>query len=134
MEQWIKCLLSIWFFGQIFSGWPNDLLGTNVDKTLESWYWLLMMLKCTNTNTYVRVSGGKKCSFFGKFGVLYFLETPVLRLAFLPYYQRFISYFERIFFHLQACGIALYIFLGCSLARVRAVFRILTKFCFENSS
>ena len=24
------------------------------------------------------VSGGKKCSFFGKFGVLCFLETPVL--------------------------------------------------------
>ena len=28
----------------------------------------------------------KKCSFFGKFGVLYFLETPVLRFALLPYY------------------------------------------------
>ena len=32
--------------------------------------------------------GVKKCSFFGKFGVLCFLETPVLRFALLPYYQR----------------------------------------------
>ena len=34
------------------------------------------------------VSGGKKCSFFGKFGVLYFLGTPILRFAHLPYYRR----------------------------------------------
>ena len=41
---------------------------------------------------HVRVrSGGKKSSFFGKFGVLYFLETPVLRVAILPYYRRFIN-------------------------------------------
>ena len=33
-------------------------------------------------------SGGKKCSFFGKFGVFSFLVTPVLRFALLPYYQR----------------------------------------------
>ena len=37
---------------------------------------------------YERVSAGKKCSFFGKFPVLCFLETPVLRFAFLPYYRR----------------------------------------------
>ena len=35
-----------------------------------------------DTHTYVCVSGGKKYSFFGKFGVLCFLETPVLRFAF----------------------------------------------------
>ena len=29
-----------------------------------------------------------KCLFFGKFGVLCFLETPVLRFALLPYYRR----------------------------------------------
>ena len=40
------------------------------------------------THTYVCVSAGKKCSFFGKLGVLCFLETPVFRCAFLPYYQR----------------------------------------------
>ena len=39
-------------------------------------------------DTYVCVSGGKKCSFFRKFGVLCFLETPVLRFALLPYYRR----------------------------------------------
>ena len=29
-----------------------------------------------------------QCLFFGKFGVLCFLETPVLRFALLPYYRR----------------------------------------------
>ena len=31
---------------------------------------------------------GKKYSFFGKFGVLSFIETPVLRFALLPYYRQ----------------------------------------------
>ena len=39
--------------------------------------------------TYVCVSGGKKCLIFGNFGVLCFLETPVLRFVLLPYFQRF---------------------------------------------
>ena len=39
-------------------------------------------------HTYVCVSGGKKCSFFEKFGVLCLLETHVLRFALLPYYRR----------------------------------------------
>ena len=43
-----------------------------------------------DTHTNVCVSGGKKCSFFGKFGVLCFLETPVLRFTLLPYYRRFV--------------------------------------------
>ena len=38
--------------------------------------------------TYVSISGDK-CSIFGKFGVLCFLETPVLRFAHLPYYRRY---------------------------------------------
>ena len=37
------------------------------------------------------VSGVKKCSFFGNFGVLCFLETPVLRFALLPYSRRFVG-------------------------------------------
>ena len=41
----------------------------------------------TDTHTYVCVSGGKKCQFFEKFGVLCFLEIPVLRFALLPYYR-----------------------------------------------
>ena len=36
------------------------------------------------TRSYVCVSGCKKCLFFGKFGVLCFLESPVLRFALLP--------------------------------------------------
>ena len=39
--------------------------------------------------TYLFVSGGKKCSFFGIFDVLCFLGTPVLRFALLPYYRRY---------------------------------------------
>ena len=34
------------------------------------------------------VSGGKKCTFFGKFDVLYFLVTLVLIFALLPDYRR----------------------------------------------
>ena len=37
-----------------------------------------------DAHTYVCVSGGKKCSFFGKFDVLCCLERTVLRFAFLP--------------------------------------------------
>ena len=36
----------------------------------------------SDTHTYVCVSGGKKCLFFGKFDMLCFLLTPVLRFAF----------------------------------------------------
>ena len=48
----------------------------------------------TNICTYVCVSGGKKCLFFGKFEVLCFLETPALRFALLRYYRR--SYLKRL--------------------------------------
>ena len=34
------------------------------------------------------ISGGKKCSFFRKFGLLCFLVIPVMIFAFLPYYQQ----------------------------------------------
>ena len=44
---------------------------------------------------YVCVSGGNICSFFGKFGVLSFLGTPVLRFALLPYYRRFKQFDNR---------------------------------------
>ena len=46
------------------------------------------------------VSGGKKCSFFGKFVVLCFLETPVFRFALLLYYLRFLAYFAKFLFTL----------------------------------
>ena len=41
-----------------------------------------------DTHTYVRVSGDKKGLFFGNFGMLCFLETPVLRSVILSYYRR----------------------------------------------
>ena len=41
--------------------------------------------KVSEFRTYVCVSVRKKCSFFGKFGVLCFLVTSVLRLDLLPY-------------------------------------------------
>ena len=41
----------------------------------------------SDTHTYKCVSGGKNVRFFGKFDVLCFLETPVLKFAFLPYYR-----------------------------------------------
>ena len=47
-----------------------------------------------DTHTLVYISGGKKCLFFGNFGVLCFLETPVLRFALLPYYRRTIITFR----------------------------------------
>ena len=50
--------------------------------------------------SYVYVSGGKKRSFFAKFGVLCFLETHVLRFAFLPYHQRIISKLLVILFNI----------------------------------
>ena len=55
---------------------------------------VLNLLIISNKNirhkqTYVRISEGKKCSFFRKFDVLFFLETPVLRFVLLPYYRRY---------------------------------------------
>ena len=41
-------------------------------------------------DTYMSVSVGIKRSFFGKFGLLCFLVTSVLRFTLLPYYRRHI--------------------------------------------
>ena len=40
-------------------------------------------------------SGGKKYLFFGKFGGIFFLETPVLRFVLLSYYRRVLRYFAK---------------------------------------
>ena len=37
------------------------------------------------------VSEGKKCSFFGKFDVLCFLQAPILRFTLLPHYRRIVD-------------------------------------------
>ena len=49
-------------------------------------HWIYMS-KLAGNKSKGWISGGKKCSFFEKFGVLCFLETPVLRLSLLPYYR-----------------------------------------------
>ena len=38
--------------------------------------------------THWYAHGGQKCSFLGKFDVLSFLETPILRFALLPSYRQ----------------------------------------------
>ena len=34
------------------------------------------------------LAGGKQCSFLGKFGVICFLEIPILRFTLLPYHRQ----------------------------------------------
>ena len=53
-------------------------------------------LKTGVTSAYVCMSEGKKYSFFGKFGVLCFLITPVLRVALLPYYRPYLPYHQAV--------------------------------------
>ena len=65
----------------------SSLVGTgNVNNV-----WLVSSLF---VGWYVCLSGGKKCSFFGKFGLLWFFVTSVLRFFLLPYHQRFFLYLK----------------------------------------
>ena len=48
-----------------------------------------------DTETYGDVSGGKKCSFFGKFGVFCFLATLVLRFGFCLITDYFLHKLEK---------------------------------------
>ena len=61
-------------------------------------------LPLKRTRTYVCKSGGKKCTFFGKFDMICFLETSVLIFALLPCYRQNVheylwqlSYTSRLF-------------------------------------
>ena len=46
------------FLGEMFNNWPNDLLGTNVYKTLEfCWQLLLRTLKCIYTASEIPKRG-----------------------------------------------------------------------------
>ena len=78
-------------------------------------YWLWTNWLCRLWSLIWRqcVSGGKKCSFFGKFGVLCFLETPVLRFSLLPYHRRFQVTWHLFFF-------CIYILKSFSLCEQRA--------------
>ena len=46
-----------------------------------------MVSRKQNTPNFPKNKRGKKCSFFGKFGVLCFLATTILRFSLLPYNQ-----------------------------------------------
>ena len=65
------------------------------------------MLKVGTLTKYfqVRVSGGKKCQLFGKFDVLCFLGTPILRFALLPYSRR-IKTIVKTFFRVHITQLA----------------------------
>ena len=87
----LKCQSCIWgtvkdlwwhFNGKLITQFRNTSSSVIRQKKNEKRTFL-----APDTHT-VCVSRGKKCSFFGKFDVLYFLETPVLRFALLPYYRR----------------------------------------------
>ena len=56
-----------------------------------------------DTYTYMCVSGGKKCSFFGKFGLLCFLETPVLRFALLSIAVKLSGNFYELYCYVSNC-------------------------------
>ena len=75
--------------------WCIDVIEKIVGNKAKAWIskWVFQGIKARQffrkkwTFPNLCVSGGKTCSFFGKFGVLCFLEIPVLRLALLPYYR-----------------------------------------------
>ena len=49
-----KVFKNIKFSGKISNNWPNNLLETNVYKTLECCWWsLLTILQCTNTTLVI---------------------------------------------------------------------------------
>ena len=52
-------------------------------------------------DTHTCVSGGKKCLVFGKFAILSFLVTPVLRFALFPYCRRVVHVTNERFVHVQ---------------------------------
>ena len=61
----------------------------NLKKTLlQLFLYFSVQIETENYKSYVCVLEGKNCSFFGKFDVLYFLETSVIRFAVLSYYRR----------------------------------------------
>ena len=76
------------------------------------------------------VSGGKKCLFFRNFGVPCYLETLVLRIAFLPYSRRIIhETFVDTLTTFSYCGLPISFFLNCK----RAIFFSIWVFFHEHS-
>ena len=67
----------------------KSFVGNKAKSESQNWCFKKTKHAKENKHTYVCVSRGKKYSFFRKFGVICFLETPVLRFALLPYYRPF---------------------------------------------
>ena len=44
---------------------------------------------CFKNAKHAKISEKQTCLFFRNFGMLWFLETPVLKFALLPYYRQF---------------------------------------------
>ena len=98
--NYLFCILrlacAVWFFDIIFIFWwwlpyfePKfPFYTTYLCVSGVRNFRFLENLACFVFVEHVWVSGGKKCSFFGKFGVLCFLETPVLRFTLFLYYRR----------------------------------------------
>ena len=75
--------------------WSMFIVTVNMNESCQVLVHEIRLGSCRRRHTnhrfwpsHVCVSEGKKCSNFGKFGVLCFLETPVLRFVLLPYYRR----------------------------------------------
>ena len=51
-------------------------------------FFLILVLRVSILIKKQQLVGGKKCLLLGKFSVLCFLVTPVLRFALLPYCRR----------------------------------------------
>ena len=86
-----------------------------------------------DTHTYVCVSGGKKHSFFRKFGMLCILVTSVLRFALLPYYRKTNEFCQPtvVLFCLSLrSGITFELF-KCSSSDLLSVFQN-TRGCFQS--
>ena len=107
LSQWIHCAIVILFFFTILNEFPCINNSSVMRKKGESQNGCFKKTKHAKfsekrkfvtpwyAHLCVRIRG--KCSFFGKFGVLCLLETPVLRFALLPYYLRVIKRYLKKF-------------------------------------
>ena len=90
---------TFFFASQVLSFRHTKQTSKNVvDATFTGWYRSKSQNGCFQKTKHARFSEKRTfltpwyahihCSFFGKFGVLCFVETLVLRFALLPYYRR----------------------------------------------
>ena len=76
-----------WHTSRIHKVVGNKAKG-RISKRVFQEYKACQIFRKTNISYPLIRTGGKKYSLFGKFDVFWFLETPVLRFALLPYYRR----------------------------------------------